>query len=66
MIELTNLLFYLREIILQNSVVLQQQFHDNVVWTHSVFQYSVYQPYARQMDACLTEGESPNQLSIVY
>jgi hypothetical protein len=34
---LTSLLFYLREVILQDSVALRRRFPDNAVWTHSVF-----------------------------
>jgi hypothetical protein len=62
----TNLLFYLREVILQDSVALRLRFPDNAVWTHPVFQHAAYEPYARQVAACLHEGESPNELSMLH
>lgn len=62
---LTNLLFYLREVILQDSVALRIRFPDNAVWTHPVFQHPAYEPYARQVAACLHEGESQNELSVL-
>ncbi|KAF2178632.1 hypothetical protein K469DRAFT_331606 [Zopfia rhizophila CBS 207.26] len=62
----TNLLFYLREVILQDSVVLRQLFPDNAVWTHSVFQHEAYSSFAKQVTTCLDEGESPTQLSALY
>jgi hypothetical protein len=34
---LIGLLFYLREVILQDSVALRQRFPSNAVWTHPVF-----------------------------
>jgi hypothetical protein len=63
---LTNLLFYLREVILQDSVALRPRFADNAVWTHPVFQHPAYEPYARQVAACLHEDESQNQFPILY
>jgi hypothetical protein len=63
---LTNLLFYLREVILQDSVMLRSRFPDNAVWTHPVFQHAAYEPYAREVAKQLYEGESENQLSRLY
>jgi hypothetical protein len=47
-------------------VVLRQQFPDNAAWTHPVFQHPAYESFAQRVQACLYEGESPNQLSILY
>jgi hypothetical protein len=63
---LTNLLFYLREVILQESVMLRSRFPDNAVWTHPVFQHAAYEPYAREVAKQLYGGESENQLSQLY
>jgi hypothetical protein len=60
---LTSLLFYLREVILQDSVVLRRQFPDNAIWMHPVFQHPAYAPFAQQVEASIYEGEGPNQLS---
>ena len=49
---LTGLLFYLREVILQDSVALRQQFPDNAIWTHPVFQHPAYQQFAQQIEVC--------------
>jgi hypothetical protein len=62
---LTSLLFYLREVILQDSVTLRQMFPKHPVWNHPVFQHEAYTAFAREIEAC-QEGESPNQLSLIY
>jgi Centromere DNA-binding protein complex CBF3 subunit, domain 2/Transcriptional activator of glycolytic enzymes len=63
----TNLLFYLREVILQDSVVLREMFPSSPVWNHPVFQHEAYLPFARKVEACLRqEEEGPSQLSILY
>ena len=63
----TNLLFYLREVILQDSVVLREIFLRNPVWNHPVFQHQAYLPFAQKVAACLQqEEEGPSQLSILY
>lgn len=62
----TNLLFYLREVILQDSVALHLMFPSHPVWNHAVFQHEAYKPFAREVEVCLQEGESPDQLSILY
>ena len=62
-----NLLFYLQEVILQDSVVLRQMFPSNSIWNHPVFQHEAYEPFARKVKACLQqEEEGPNQLSILH
>ena len=63
----TNLLFYLREVILQDSVVLREMFPSSPVWNHPAFQHEAYLPFARKVEACLRqEEEGPSQLSILY
>jgi hypothetical protein len=62
----TNLLFYLREVILQDSVALRQMFPSNPIWNHRVFQHKAYKSFAREIEVCLQEGESPSQLSVLY
>ena len=61
----TDLLFYFREVIVQDSVVLRPMFPSSPVWAHPVFQHEAYEPFARNVEACLRE-ESPNQLSVLY
>jgi hypothetical protein len=63
---LTNLLFYLREVILQDSVALRQLFPSNPVWNHPVFQHSAYAAFAQRVEACLQDKEHPSQLSLLY
>ena len=63
---LTSLLFYLREVILQDSVALRQRFPDNPVWNHPVFQHEAYAAFAREVEACQDAEVVPNQLSIFY
>jgi Centromere DNA-binding protein complex CBF3 subunit, domain 2/Transcriptional activator of glycolytic enzymes len=65
---ITSLLFYLREVILQDSVVLRQRFPDNAVWTHPVFQHPAYDNFARQITAAagLNEGESLSRSVLLY
>jgi uncharacterized protein YciI len=60
----TDLLFYLREVILQDSVALRPRFPDNAIWTHSVFQHEAYEKYAQEVIPLLHEGES--ELSLLY
>ena len=63
----TNLLFYLREVILQDSVVLRQMFPKNPIWNHPVFQHKAYLPFTQEVKACpQQEEEGPSQLSMLY
>ncbi|KAL2137536.1 hypothetical protein VTI28DRAFT_9169 [Corynascus sepedonium] len=62
---LTNLLFYLREVVLQDSVLLMQQFPDSPVWNHPVFQHEVYKVFAQQVSAFVYEEERPSQLTLL-
>ena len=64
---ITDLLFYLREVILQDSVILRQMFPNNPVWNHPVFQHEAYLPFVREVEACLREEEEgSSQLSTLY
>jgi hypothetical protein len=60
----TDLLFYLREVILQDSVALRALFPHNAVWTHPVFQHKAYEQYAQDVLPLLSETE--NELSLIY
>jgi hypothetical protein len=62
---LTGLLFYLREVALQDSVALRQLFPDNAIWTHPVFQHPAYQPFARQL-AGYGDSESQSQWQVLH
>jgi hypothetical protein len=62
---LTSLLFYLREVILQDSIALRPRFPNSVIWMHPVFQHPAYELYARQA-APSYEDESPSQASMLY
>jgi hypothetical protein len=63
---LTNLLFYLCEVILQDSVVLHQLFPSHPVWNHPVFQHSAYTAFAKEVEASVQDKEHPSQLSLLY
>jgi hypothetical protein len=61
----TGLLFYLREVVLQDSVLLMRRFPDCAVWSHPVFQHEDYAPYAGRVTALLEKDERPSQLAIL-
>ncbi len=64
---LVDLLLYLREIILQDSVALRECFPDHPIWNHPVFQHEAYTAFSQKMQACQNaEKEMPNQLSVLY
>lgn len=64
----TNLLLYLREVILQDSVALRGMFPGHPVWHHAAFQHPAYAAFARKVEACILaeEQEGPSQLSLLY
>jgi hypothetical protein len=62
---LTSLLFYLREVILQDPVALRALFPNHSVWNHPVFRHPAYAPFACKVEACLRGGEAPSQLSML-
>ena len=49
----TNLLFYLREVILQDSVALRKMFPSHPVWSHPIFQHKAYKAFARELEPYL-------------
>jgi hypothetical protein len=55
---LTNLLSYLQEVILQDSVALRQLFTSNPKWNHPIFQHSAYSAFAQKIEA-LQDKEHP-------
>jgi hypothetical protein len=61
----TNLLFYLREVVLQDSAVLMAKFPNSPVWSHPVFQHPAYKPFAQQVAAFVQEEERPSQLAVL-
>lgn len=63
---ITNLLFYLCEVILQDSVLLQDTFPDHPVWEHPVFHHPAYQPFTNELHEVIRCKESPSQLEILY
>jgi hypothetical protein len=62
---LVNLLRYLREVILQDSVTLRELFPDHAVWNHAVFRRDDYGPFAEAVRKIEREGEAPSQLEIL-
>ena len=64
----TNLLLYLREVIVQDSIALRGMFPGHPVWHHAVFQHPAYTAFARKVEACMLaeEQEGPSQLSLLY
>jgi len=64
----TNLLFYLREVILQDSVALRKRFPSSPVWNHAVFQHKAYHEFAARMEAAVdvVDGEErPSRLAMI-
>lgn len=61
----TNLLLYLREVVLQDSVALMRQFPESAIWKHPVFEHDDYAPFAAQVAAVIDEGEQPSQLAVL-
>ena len=59
---LTNLLLYLREVILQDAAVLCEQFPTHPVWNHPVFRHEAFAPFAQHVRASTRDGERPSQL----
>jgi hypothetical protein len=63
---LTNLLLYLREVILQDSVALRQMFPENPIWNHPVFHHAAYAAFVKEIESCQDPGAPPNKLSMFY
>lgn len=61
-------LFYLREVILQDSVILRERFPNSPVWNHPVFQQKAYEQLCTQMREVVGpggEGERPTKLVLL-
>ena len=50
---LTNLLPYLREVILYDSLTLRKCFPTGAVWNHAVFQHKAYGEFAEGIEAAI-------------
>lgn len=66
----TDLLLHLREVILQDSIILRKRFPRSPVWDHGVFQNKAYKLFAARMEDvvdCSSDGgnEQPSQLAIL-
>jgi Centromere DNA-binding protein complex CBF3 subunit, domain 2/Transcriptional activator of glycolytic enzymes len=64
----TDLLFYLREVILQDSVTLRKRFPRSPVWSHPVFQHPAYSEFAARMEAAVElvdDEERPTKLTLL-
>ncbi|KAM4062505.1 centromere DNA-binding protein complex CBF3 subunit, domain 2 domain-containing protein [Hirsutella rhossiliensis] len=61
----TNLIFYLREVVLQDSVVLMKKYPGSPVWNHPVFRHPAYAPFAHQLSDFILEEERPSQLAVL-
>jgi Transcriptional activator of glycolytic enzymes/Centromere DNA-binding protein complex CBF3 subunit, domain 2 len=64
--SMTDLLFYLHKVILQDSVALCQQFSGHPVWNHPVFQHEAYASFTQKVEACQDAEIVPNLLSVLY
>ena len=65
---LTNLLTYLREVILQDSVYLMKRYPKSAVWNHPVFQHEDYRQFTREASALIQQdeqGEKPSQVALL-
>ncbi|KAM7214282.1 high-osmolarity-induced transcription protein 1 [Rhypophila decipiens] len=62
---LTNLLFYLREVALQDSAFLMLRYPRSPVWLHPVFQHRAYLQYAQEVRTFAQEEERPSQLAVL-
>jgi hypothetical protein len=65
---LIGLLFYLREVILQDSVLLRQRFPNSPIWNHAVFQHKAYEQFSAHVQEVVGaggDGERPTQLALL-
>ena len=62
---LTNLLLYLREVILQDSVLLIREFPGSPVWNHPVFQHPAYSQWAQEISTLLVQEKGPSQPALL-
>ena len=64
----TNLLFSLREVVLQDSVTLRKRFPRSPVWGHRVFQHPAYAEFTARMEGAIEVGvddERPSKLTLL-
>src|SRR5436190_149346 len=63
---LISLLFYLREVILQDGAILSKQYPTSPIWNHPIFQQKEYELFIQQVQASIKgEEERPSQLAIL-
>jgi hypothetical protein len=62
---LVNLLLYLREVVLQDSVYLRERYPRSHVWDHPVFQHAAYDGFAQRVRAHMSDGQPPSQLALL-
>jgi hypothetical protein len=62
-----NLLFSLREVVLQDSVFFIDRYPESPVWNHPVFRHPDYRPYARQVLARVdgSDKQQPDRLTLL-
>ena len=65
----TDLLFSLRPVILQDSVILRKRFPCSPVWSHPVFQHPAYAEFTARMEGAVEVGidaeERPTKLTLL-
>jgi hypothetical protein len=57
-----RLLDHLRTIILQDSIIMQEQFPEHPMWNDSLFAQADYKNFAREMKTCLLDKEEPQEI----
>jgi hypothetical protein len=62
---LVNLLLYLREVVLQDSVPLRDRYPSSSVWDHPVFQHAAYDAFAQRVRARVSDSQPPSQLALL-
>ncbi|KAK3898183.1 transcriptional activator of glycolytic enzymes-domain-containing protein, partial [Staphylotrichum tortipilum] len=60
-----HLLVYLREVILQDSAFLIDQYPGSPVWSHPVFRHPEYRPFTRRVLARANGNEEPDRLTLL-
>jgi hypothetical protein len=60
-----DLLFYLREVVLQDSAILRDIFPENSVWKHPVFQHEMYRPFAESVLKFERDSQPAGQLELI-
>lgn len=63
---LVQLLEYLREVILQDSVILSRLFPQHPIWARPVFQSSEYKAFAASMSVFTQEDSSPSEIVRIF